>query len=74
MDRKVLNRLKKSKMELGFSFPKNFKYPGVFYKKLPRTVTSPWNKRSNLESFVSLVQTPIKEARRRVFGLYNPKS
>ena len=72
-DRNVLNRLKKSKMELGMSFPKNFKYPEVFYKKLPKIVTSPWTKRSNFESFVSLVQTPIKETRRRVLNLYNPK-
>ena len=73
-DKGVLNRLKKSKMELGFSFPKNFKYPEAFYKKTPSIVPSPWEKRSNVESFVSLVQTPVKEARRRVFGLYNPKS
>ena len=61
-------------MELGFSFKKNFKYPEAFYKKTPSIVPSPWEKRSNVESFVSLVQTPVKEARRRVFGLYNPKS
>ena len=73
-DKGVLNRLKKSKMELGFSFPKNFKYPEVFYKKRLNIISSPWEKRSNVESFVSLVQTPVKEARRRVFGLYNPKS
>ena len=72
-DKSVLNRLKKSKMELGMSFSKNFKYPEVFYKKLPKIVTSPWTKRSNFESFVSLVQTPIKETRRRVLNLYNPK-
>ena len=73
-DKGVLNRLKKSKMEYGISFTRNFKYPEVFYDRRPGTVTSPWIKRSNLESFVSLVQTPIKEFRRRVFGLYNPKS
>lgn len=72
-DKRVLNRLKKSKMELGISFPKNSKYPEVFYKKLPKIVTSPWTKRSNFVSFVSFLQTPAKEARRRVFGLYNPK-
>jgi len=73
-DRNVLNRLKKSKTELGLSFPKNFKYPEVFYKKTPNIVPSPWGKRSNFDSFVSLVQTPVKEVRRRVFGLYNPKA
>ena len=73
-DKSILNRFKKSKMELGISFPKNFKYPEVFDKKHPSIVLSPWEKRSNLEYLVSLVRTPVKEARRRVFGLYNPKS
>src|SRR3990167_10110160 len=73
-DKSVLNRFKKSKMELGISFPKNFKYPKVFDKKHPSIVLSPWEKRSNLEYLVSLVRTPVKEARRRVFGFYNPKS
>ena len=73
-DKNVLNRLKKLKMELGSSFPKNFKYPEVFYKKRPKIVASPWTKRSNFEYLVALVRTPAKEARRRVLGLYNPKS
>ena len=72
-DRNVLNRLKKSKMELGLSFPKNFEYPEVFYKKTPNIVPSPWEKRSNFESLISVLQTPFKETRRRVFDLYNPK-
>jgi len=71
-DKSVLNRFKKSKMELGISFPKNFKYPEVFYKKTPNIVPSPWEKRSNFEFLISLAQTPIKELRRRVLGLYNP--
>src|SRR3990167_11071906 len=37
-DKNVLNRLKKSKMELGLSFSKNFKYPKVFQKKSPNRV------------------------------------
>src|SRR3990167_371710 len=73
-DKSILNRFKKSKMELGISFPKNSKYPEVFDKKHPSIVLSPWEKRSNLEYLVSLVRTPVKEARRRVFGFYNPKS
>ena len=72
-DKSVLNRFKKSKMELGISFPKNSKYPEVFYKKRPNLVTSPWGKRSNLETLVSLVQTPVKETRRRILNLYNPR-
>ena len=72
-DRNVLNRLKKSKMELGLSFSKNFKYPEVFYKKTPNIVPSPWEKRSNFEFLISLAQTPIKETRRRILNLYNPR-
>src|SRR3989344_3184320 len=37
-DKSVLNRLKKSKMELGMSFSKNFKYPEVFYKERQRII------------------------------------
>ena len=72
-DRNVLNRLKKSKMELGLSFSKNFKYPEVFYKKTPNIVPSPWKKRSNFEFLISLVQTPVKETRRKILNLYNSR-
>jgi len=73
MDRHVLNRLKKSKMELGLSFSKNFKYPEVFNKKTPNIIPSPWEKRSNFEFLISLVQTPVKETRRKILNLYNPR-
>ena len=70
-DKGVLNRLKKSKMEYGISFAPNFKYPNVLYNRRPDTVTSPWTKRSNLDLFLSVLQTPLKETRRKVLGLYN---
>ena len=72
-DKGVLNRLKKSKMEYGISFAPNFKYPNVLYNRRPDTVTSPWTKRSNLDLFLSVLQTPLKETRRKVLGLYNRK-
>lgn len=72
-DKGVLNRAKKGKLELGVSFPKNFKYPEVFYKKRPSVVSSPWEKRSIVETSLSLPLFPLREARRRILGLYNPK-
>lgn len=72
-DRGVLNRLKKSKMECGISFTQNFKYPEVFYKKRPKIVQSPWERRPIRETLISLVSTPIKETRRKLLGLYRPK-
>jgi len=72
-DKDVLNRLRKSKMELGISFPKSFKYSEVFYKNRPNQVMTPWVKRSNLETLVSFIQTPAREARRKIFNLYNPR-
>ncbi len=72
-DKKILNRLKKNKYEFGIKFPKNFKYPKVFYIKHPGIVTDPWLKRSSIETITSLLQSPIKELRRRAFNLYNTR-
>ncbi len=72
-DKTVLNRLYKNKQELGTSVGKNFIYPQAFFKKAPSIVDNPWRKRSALELAASIVQTPIKETRRRIFNLYNPR-
>lgn len=72
-DKTVLNRLYKSKQELGIIAGRNFVYPEVFYAKKPKIVEDPWKKRSVLESLSSLIQTPAKEVRRRLFSLYKPK-
>lgn len=72
-DKTVLNRLKKGKLEYGMSVGEKFVYPEVFFKKVPINVESPWRKRSLLNKTIAFIQSPIKEARRKMFGLYNPK-
>ncbi|MCR4324894.1 MAG: glycosyltransferase [Candidatus Curtissbacteria bacterium] len=73
VDKGVLNRAKKGKLEYGLKFSKDFKYPETFYEKRPSTVGDPWEKRSALENTLALAQFPLREARRRVLDLYNPK-
>ena len=72
-DKSVLNRLKKDKHEIGIKVVPDFKYPKVLYNKRPSLVADPFYKRGALESLVSIGQSPIKEARRRLLGKYNPK-
>lgn len=70
IDKGVLNRAKKGKLEFGIAFPKNFQYPEVFYQRRPSIVFSPWEKRSVFEASVALPLAPIREARRKLLGLY----
>lgn len=71
-DKQTLNRKQKAKMELGIKIPKQFKYPRAFYKKRPSYIPDPWQKRSKSQTVISLIQTPLKEARRRALNLYHP--
>jgi glycosyltransferase involved in cell wall biosynthesis len=73
VDKNILNRAKKGKPEIGTPFSKKFSYPEVFYLKRPSIVQSPWEKRSKKEKFLSRIISPIKELRRNIFNLYNPK-
>jgi len=72
-DQGTLNRRKKAKLELGLQLGRKAKYPEVFYKKKPKIVQSPWEKRPFVETLMSLAITPIKETRRRLLGLYQPR-
>ena len=72
-DKGTLNRQKKDKLELGLKLEEKVKYPEVFYKKKPKIIKSPWGKRSLVETLMSFAITPIKETRRRLFGLYQPR-
>lgn len=74
IDKTVLNRAHKGKTEFGITFPKNFRYPEVFYQQRPSIVPIPWQRRSILQTYLSLMISPFKEARRRLLGLYNPQS
>lgn len=62
----VPKRTIKYKYELGKKFPKDFKYPEVFYDKRPDFILNPWEKRSISYFLISLPFTPIKKIRRRV--------
>jgi len=73
VDKTILNRTKKSKMEIGRSFQDTFRLPEVFYQKKPSIVANPFVKRTAVESIISFIQTPAKEIRRKVLNLYNPK-
>lgn len=72
VDKNILNRAKKWKLELGYKILGN-QYPEVFYKKRPALVDSPFFRRSPVETMMAIFPTPLKEARRRVFNLYKPK-
>jgi len=49
-DNFILNRNKKNKHEIGYSFPKDFKYPEVFYAHKPDFVDPPFRKRGFKET------------------------
>lgn len=57
---------KKLKYELGIPFPKNFKYPEVFYEKYPDFILSPWVRRSKNYTLRAFVETPFKRLKRRI--------
>jgi len=65
-DNLVPKREKKLKCELGIPFPKNFKYPEVFYEMRPNMVPDPWKKRSTSYFMKALIQTPLKKVKRRI--------
>lgn len=73
VDKNILNRAKKWKLESGVRFPKSFSYPEVFYLKRPSIVPSPWKKRKKTEEIISITISPLKEIRRNLLNLYNPK-
>lgn len=73
VDKNILNRAKKWKFEYGITFPKSFPYPETFYLKRPSIVPPPWVKRKKTEEVFSRAVSPIKEIRRSLLNLYNPK-
>jgi len=59
-DLQVPKRDLKLKYDLGIVFPKDFKFPEVFYQSKPEIVPSPWDKRAFFE-------TPLRKIKRRLF-------
>lgn len=64
-DTKVPKRSLKFKHEIGISFPKDFKYPEVFYQERPKIIPSPWGKMSTNYFLKALVLTQAKKLKRR---------
>ncbi len=57
---------RKFKYELGIPFPKNFKYPEVFYLERPLEVPSPWVRMSSVYKIRASIETPLKKLKRRI--------
>lgn len=66
-DREVVKRNIKYKYELGIPFPKDFKYPEVFYEERPGFVSDPWERRSKYYFLRALVETPLRKIKRRIW-------
>src|SRR3989344_4757052 len=72
VDKSILNRAHKQKIEYGIKFPDNFKFPEVLKKERPKIVPNPWVTRSKYESIIGYIANPFKELRRQSLNLYNP--
>lgn len=66
-DYSAVKRKSKMKFDLGKKFPKDFKYPEVFYKNFPNFVPNPWEKRSSYFFARAGVEYPLKILKRRFF-------
>lgn len=66
-DSLVPKRAKKLKHELGHNFPKDYFYPEVFFREKPKMVLSPWEVMSTSFYLRSMVETPLRKVKRRVW-------
>lgn len=65
-DSEVVERVMRFKYELGIPFPKDFKYPSVFYLPRPQIVPSPWKRANFLYKVRASLETPLKKIKRRL--------
>lgn len=65
----VMQRGRKRKYELGIPFPKSFEYPEVFFETRLDIVLDPWEKMSKLNFLRSVVETPIRKVKRRLWKI-----
>lgn len=65
-DEKSLNRVTKFKYEIGNKFPKEFKYPEVFYQSYPAFISSPWRKMTAGYKLRAFIETPLRKIKRRI--------
>lgn len=66
-DLDVPKRKKKLKYEIGKSFPLDFYYPEVFFKKRPGIVPSPWRKMGPAFYGRALLETPLRKIKRKLW-------
>lgn len=65
-DRRVMQRQRKIRHEMGIKFAEDFKYPEVFYRERPEIVASPWGKMSTSFKIRSAFETPLRKIKRRL--------
>ena len=66
-DKKVPKRKGKLRYELGNSFPKDFYFPEVFFREKPDIVPSPWINRNKTYFIRSIIETPLRKIKRKVY-------
>lgn len=59
-----IRRYNKMKFEIGKHFPKDFKFPEVFYASYPDIVPSPWQKMSTIKFAFAAILTPLRKIKR----------
>lgn len=64
-DDSAVKRKSKLKYDFGKKFPKDFKYPEVFFENFPNFVPNPWKKRSPYFFARAGIEYPLKILKRR---------
>lgn len=65
-DKNVPKRSLKYKHELGIPFPKNFKFPEIFYQSSPKIIPLPWQKMSTIYIIRSSIETLARQIKRKI--------
>lgn len=67
-DWEVIQRKKKYKYEIGISFPRDFYYPEVLFRKKPDDLEDIWQRTNINYKFRALIETPFKLIKRRLLS------
>jgi glycosyltransferase involved in cell wall biosynthesis len=65
-EKESLLKKRKTRYEIGRSFPKDFQYPEVFGEKYPDTVKDPWKRMKLGYKIRASLETPLKKIKRRM--------
>lgn len=66
-DKQVIKRSQKLKYEIGESFPRDYYYPEVLFRKKPDVVPTPWKVMKKAFYYQALFETPLRKLKRRLF-------